>query len=159
MKAILWRIAVYNLYPLMNTVIKILLWVVAFVAATLVGMYSMMGLHHLSGFVFPEAAISKIPTDPVELESFMTGLGLAPKISVLLSHWGGTVMSALTAQLIAPTKKVWPGATMGVVFLIGGILNAMMIPMPNWMVVTDVLGYVPLAWLAARALQHRVNRA
>ena len=86
-------------------------------------------------------------------------MGLAPKISVLLSHWGGTVMSALTAQLIAPTKKVWPGATMGVVFLIGGILNAMMIPMPTWMVVTDVLGYVPLAWLAARALQHRVNRA
>ena len=48
---------------------------------------------------------------------------------------------------------------MGVIFLIGGILNAMMIPMPTWMVVTDVLGYVPLAWLAARALQHRVNRA
>ena len=58
MKAIRWLIAVYNLNPL-----KILLWVVAFVAATLVGTYSMMVLHHLSGFVFPEAAMSKMPED------------------------------------------------------------------------------------------------
>ena len=103
--------------------------------------------------------MSKMPEDPAELESFIAGLGLAPQISVLLSHWGGTVMSALTAQFIAPTKRIWPGTTMGAFFLIGGIANAMMIPMPTWMVVTDVLGYVPLAWLAARALQHRVNRA
>lgn len=143
----------------MNLFSRILLWVVAFVAATLVGMFSIMGLHHLSGLVFPEAAMSMIPADPIELEAFMAGLGLAPKITVLLSHWGGTVLSALTAQFIAPTKKVWPGTTMGVFFLIGGIANAMNIPMPTWMVVTDVLGYVPLAWLAARALQQRVSRA
>lgn len=81
----------------------------------------------------------------------MTGLVLAPKISVLLSHWGGTVMSALTAQFIAPTKKVRPGATMGVVFLIGGILNAMMIPMPTWMVVTDV-GLCPVSLVGCKGI-------
>lgn len=104
---------------------------VAFVAATLVGMFSIMGLHHLSGFVFPEAAMSMIPKDPIELESFMAGLVLAPKITMLLSHWGGTMLSALTTQFIAPIKKVWPGTIMGAFFLIEGIANAMMILMPT----------------------------
>ena len=65
MRAILWVIAVSNLTPLMNTFIEILLWVVAFVAATLVGMYSMMGLHHLSRFVFPEAAKARFLQIPL----------------------------------------------------------------------------------------------
>ena len=55
----------------MNLFSRVLLWVVAFVAATLDGMFSMMGLHHFSGFLFPEAAMSMTPKDPVELDSFL----------------------------------------------------------------------------------------
>jgi threonine/homoserine/homoserine lactone efflux protein len=39
--------------------------------------------------------------------------------------------------------------TIGIVFLIGGIMNVMMLPSPLWFTILDLVGaYLPMAYLA-----------
>ena len=135
-----------------------------YVAAIVIGSVGMMLLHGFSGFVFPEAAMFKMPqNDPEALRVFMDSLGIGPKLSVVLSHWLGTTVGASLAMRLAPVSKEWlrntadfkasfPGWVMGVWFTIGGIANAAMVPMPAWMIVLDLVGYVPLAYLCSRGI-------
>ena len=44
---------------------------------------------------------------------------------------------------------------MGIWFTVGGIANAMMIPMPSWMLILDLVGYVPVAFLVSRVVVMR----
>jgi hypothetical protein len=87
-------------------------------------------------------------------------LPFSAKASVLLSHWLGTASGAAIAAALAPVSETWllkpsrilvtlPGWIMGVWFLIGGIANAAMIPMPTWMVAADLVGYIPMAFVAS----------
>ena len=141
---------------------KALKWIGCYFAAIVIGSVCMMLMHHISGFVFPEAAISEMPQgDPEALKKFMAALGIGPKISVLLSHWLGTAAGAAVAMRLAPVSVEWlrsasllkstfPGGLMGFWFIIGGVANAMMVPMPRWMVAVDLLGYLPFALLISR---------
>ena len=151
---------------------KFLRWVGCYALAIVGGSVFMLFMHHLSGLVFPEAAMAKMPQDdPEALRIFMLSLGLAPKVAVLLSHWLGTGFGALLAMQFAPVRSEWlrsvsmikatiPGWAMGIWFTIGGAVNAAMIPMPMWMLVTDLLGYLPFAFLVSKAIAlRRMRRA
>ncbi|MCH1584957.1 MAG: hypothetical protein L7S62_07340, partial [Flavobacteriales bacterium] len=138
--------------------------------AIVVGSAGMMMLHHFFGFVFPEAAMSQMPQDdPEALRAFMDSLGIGPKLSVVVSHWLGTAVGASYAMRFAPVSIEWlrtasvfkstfPGWVMGVWFTIGGIVNAMMIPMPSWMLILDLVGYVPVAFWVSRGLVSQRKR-
>ncbi len=132
---------------------KTLKWIGAFVAGIIGGSIFMLLLHNVSGLIFPEAAMSKFPEDPELIKAFMDSLGVGPKLAVVFSHWGGAMVGSALSMMIAPTKKIWPGVVIGGWFLIGGIANASMIPMPLWMMVLDLLGYIPVAYLAAHWMQ------
>ncbi len=52
--------------------------------------------------------------------------------------------------------------SVGVLFLIGGISNVMLLPSPLWFSVTDIaLAYLPMAWLGAKLIvkSESVNQA
>ncbi len=78
---------------------------------------------------------------------------LAPKhfLFPFLAHAGGTLAGALTASLIAATRRKVFAHVVGVFFLAGGIAAACMIPAPVWFIALDlVVAYVPMACLGAR---------
>lgn len=67
-----------------------------------------------------------------------------------LAHAIGTLAGAVAA-LVASGKQAVTAWIVGAMFLVGGIINATMIPFPAWMVAVDLVGaYIPMAWLALR---------
>ncbi len=78
---------------------------------------------------------------------------LAPKhfLFPFLAHAVGTFVGALTAAVIAASRRRALGHVVGVFFLAGGITAACMIPAPAWFIALDLLAaYVPMACLGGR---------
>ena len=75
-----------------------------------------------------------------------------------LAHAGGTFVGALLAALIAADRKMRRAMIIGIVFLIGGIANVMMLPSPLWYSIVDIgFAYLPVAWLAGRLVVGKSN--
>jgi hypothetical protein len=68
-----------------------------------------------------------------------------------LAHALGTLVGAIVATRITPGRTSGPAWTVGVLFLLGGIAAAIMLPAPLWFEALDVvLAYLPAAWLGHR---------
>ena len=68
-----------------------------------------------------------------------------------LAHALGTLVGAAIAALIAANHKMKFALSIGLLFLIGGILVSFMIPAPTWFVATEIiLAYLPMAWLGGK---------
>jgi ABC-type phosphate transport system permease subunit len=68
-----------------------------------------------------------------------------------LAHALGTLLGAYIAALIAASHKMIFGITIGACFLVGGIMNIMMLPSPLWFSVVDVVfAYIPMGYLGAK---------
>ncbi len=88
-------------------------------------------------------------TDPQSLSS-AAGL-LQPRhfIFPFIAHAGGTLAGCLIACLIVVQRSRLASMIIGCFFLLGGIVNAFMIPAPVWFIVMDLcLAYIPMALLA-----------
>ena len=67
--------------------------------------------------------------------------------------------NVLAAELIAASRTRRPGIILGGFGLVGGVLNAMMLPgQPTWLMLLDVTLYVPAGWLAAELVLRLKNR-
>lgn len=68
-----------------------------------------------------------------------------------LAHAVGAFAGALTAHLIASSRRTAFAYVVAGFFLAGGIAATFMIPAPGWFIALDLLvAYLPMAWLAAR---------
>ncbi|WP_109831613.1 hypothetical protein [Reichenbachiella versicolor] len=71
-------------------------------------------------------------------------------IMPFLAHALGTLNGAVAAALIA-TNRMTMAIVVGVFFLIGGIINIMMLPSPLWFNSIDLIfAYIPMAWLGGK---------
>jgi hypothetical protein len=85
------------------------------------------------------------------LKNSMHLFGPEQFIFPFLAHALGTLAGALVAALIAASHKFKIALAIGVLFLIGGIINVVLLPAPIWYVVLDlVFCYIPTAWIGAR---------
>ena len=74
-----------------------------------------------------------------------------------LAHAAGTFVGALTAFLIAGSRRELFAYVIGLLFLVGGISACFMIPAPAWFMALDLIAaYLPMAWLAIQ-LGRRFN--
>lgn len=65
-----------------------------------------------------------------------------------LGHAIGTLVGAIVAALISPNHKFKMAMVIGVWFLIGGIINELMIKSPVWYTIVDLLfAYIPMGFL------------
>ncbi len=72
-------------------------------------------------------------------------------IMPFLAHSLGAFSGALVAGLIAASHKMQLAMTIGVFFLIGGIMAVYMLPAPMWYNILDLGGaYLPMAYLAGK---------
>ncbi len=131
----------------MNPILKN---IIAVVTGIIIGSFVNMGIIMISGSIIPPPEGADITT----MEGLKASMHLfGPKnfIFPFLAHAGGTFVGALLAALIAANHKMRFAISIGVVFLIGGVMNVMTLPSPLWYSVLDIgLAYIPVAWLAAK---------
>ena len=108
-----------------------------------------MGLVQTGHKLFPIMGID--PNDMSALAAIMPTLDFKYFIFPFLAHAFGTLTGALIAGLIAVSHKMIFSLSIGVLFLIGGIVVNYMLPGPTWFAVTDIiLAYLPMAWLGGK---------
>lgn len=89
--------------------------------------------------------------NPADMESLKENLHLFKFkhfIMPFLAHALGTFAGAFIAALIAANYKIRFAITIGIFFLVGGIINLVTLPSPFWFAIIDILfAYIPMAWL------------
>jgi len=95
------------------------------------------------------------PPDGVNLntiEGLKAGMHLfEPKhfLVPFIAHAMGTFVGAILTTIIAVTHKLKFALAIGIIFLMAGIVNVMMLPAPVWFNISDLLlAYIPTAFLA-----------
>lgn len=128
----------------MNPILRNIL---AVIAGALVGSIVNGTLIAISGSVIPPPA----GVNPSDIESLKAGIHLFETkhfIFPFVAHALGTLVGALIASFIGASKRMVLALVVGVLFLIGGIMAAFMIPAPAWFIALDILAaYIPMAWL------------
>lgn len=129
----------------------------AVVAGFVVGSVVNMALIVVSGKVIPPPA----GADVLTMEGLEASIHLfEPKhfIFPFSAHALGTLVGALVAGVLGPAKSAVPAYTVGVLFLLGGIVNAFLVPAPAWFIAVDLLlAYLPTAWLG-QSMARRASR-
>jgi hypothetical protein len=124
--------------------------VLAVVAGLVIGSVVNGGLIALSPSLIPPPAGVDVST----AEGLVKGMHLLESrhfIMPFLAHALGTLAGAVTAYLIAVSRKVTLAYVIGAVFLCGGIAACFMIPAPAWFMALDLIAaYLPMAWLGIR---------
>jgi hypothetical protein len=130
----------------------------------IVGAVSFPILVSVGHALFGQMGVSQAPSvgpeqDPAAWEAFMQSLSTLELLSATAAHIGGTFLAAGIAMLIAASRTRRPGIILGGFGLLGGVMNAMMLPgQPTWLMILDVALYVPAGWLAAELVLRLKNR-
>ncbi|MBK6875279.1 MAG: hypothetical protein IPG99_02120 [Ignavibacteria bacterium] len=121
--------------------------ILAFVAGALLGSVVNMIIIMLSGLVIPPPSGADVTT----AEGLKASMHLfQPRhfIMPFLAHALGTFVGAFIAASIAATHKMKLALGIGVLFLIGGITNVLMLPSPLLFSVIDLaVAYIPMAYI------------
>ena len=138
--------------------------VVRDILGVIVGAVSFPFLVSVGHALFGQMGVSQAPSvgpeqDPAAWEAFMQSLSTLELLSATAAHIGGTFLAAGIAMLIAASRTRRPGILLGGFGLLGGVMNAMMLPgQPTWLMILDVALYVPAGWLAAELVLRLKNR-
>jgi len=124
--------------------------IAALFAGALVGGSVNMGIVMISDSVvaLPEGI------NPADMESLVANFHLFEPINFLmpfLAHALGTLVGAFIAAKIAASHKLYFGLSIGLLFLMGGIQMANILPAPLWFDMADLgLAYLPMGYLGYR---------
>ncbi len=129
--------------PLLRNILSV-------IAGAVVGSFVNGGIIAISSSVIPPPA----GVDVTTMEGLKASMHLfEPKhfLMPFLAHALGTLVGAFIAALIAVNNKVRPAIIVAVLFLIGGIMNVIMLPAPTWFSAVDLLlAYIPMGLIGAR---------
>ncbi len=124
--------------------------ILAVIAGTLLGSVINGAIVAVSGHIIPPPAGAVLTT----VEGLKASMHLMePKhfLMPFLAHAIGTLVGAFLSVKIGVSRKILLAMIVGVLFLIGGTINVMMLPSPIWFNVLDlVVAYIPMAYLGAR---------
>ena len=95
--------------------------------------------------------------DVTNMESLAASMHLfEPKhfIFPFLAHALGTFAGAMLTVLIAASHANKLALAIGLFFLLGGVVNAFLLPAPTWFIIVDLVGaYLPMVWLAEKLVK------
>lgn len=131
----------------MNPIIRNVL---AVIAGLVVGSVVNMGIISISGSIIPPPEGADVTT----MDGLKTSMHLfEPRhfIFPFLAHALGTLAGAIVAGLLAATHKMKFAISIGLFFMIGGIINTFMLPSPVWFTAVDLVGaYIPMGWIGGK---------
>ena len=131
--------------------------VLAVIIGLIIGGIVNMGLIMISGSIIPPPNGADITT----MEGLKETMHLfEPKhfLFPFLAHALGTLVGAIIAASIAKTHKMTCAIAVGAIFLIGGIINVVILPSPIWFAFVDLLGaYILMGWLGGKIVIKKTN--
>jgi hypothetical protein len=129
---------------------KILKNILAIVLGLLIGGTINMGIIIVSGSIIPPPEGANLTT----MEGLLEAMPLMePKhfLMPFLAHALGTLVGAFIAAKIAANNKMTFAIVIGCCFLLGGIMNIVMLPSPLWFTIVDLgIAYIPMAYLGGK---------
>ncbi len=140
----------------MNSLIKNILAVVLGVFA---GGAVNMGIIMISNYIIPPPAGANLKT----MEGLLASMPLMePKhfLMPFLAHALGTLIGAGITAAIVPKYKIYFAVGISIWFLIGGIINVIILPSPLWFTLVDLIGaYIPMGYIAGKLISNKtVNK-
>ena len=138
----------------MNPILKNILAIIVGVFAG--GALNML-LIMVSGKVIPPPEGADLTTME-GLTAAMPLMGPQHFIMPFLAHALGTLVGAMVTCAIAATHKMRFAMAISIWFMIGGILNIIMLPSPLWFTIVDLLlAYLPMGYLGAKLVMKKQN--
>jgi len=119
-----------------------------------VGVFLIFAVEIMGQVIYPFPA----GIDPTDAEAFKAAMANVPPgvlLSVLAAWAVGTFGGAAVAAGIARRSPVVHGLIIGVLFLLAGIANMLMIPHPLWFWVVGICVFLPAAYLGAKCVRAR----
>ncbi len=136
----------------MNPIVRNIL---AVIAGLVLGSVVNMGIINISGSIIPPPEGADVTT----MEGLKATMHLfEPRhfIFPFLAHAIGTLAGAIVAGLIAATHKMKFALSIGLLFMIGGIINIFMLPSPLWFTLVDLIGaYIPMGWIGGKIVSDK----
>lgn len=129
--------------------------ILAVIAGVIGGGVLNMGIIMLSSTIIPPPEGADLKT----MEGLKDAMALMePKhfLMPFLAHAFGTLLGAfITARIVTKNKMAYALA-IGAWFMIGGIMNIVMLPSPLWFTIMDlVVAYIPMAYLGAKLVSEK----
>jgi len=138
----------------MNPIVKNIL---AILFGLFIGGAVNMSIIMVSGSIIPPPE----GTDLKTMEGLLAAMPLMePKhfLMPFLAHALGTLVGAFITAKIAANNKMTFALVIGCCFLIGGIMNIVMLPSPLWFTIVDlVLAYIPMSYLSGTIVLRNKN--
>lgn len=132
--------------------------IIAVIAGAFGGGAINIALIMVSGSVIPPPEGADITT----MEGLKASMHLMePKhfLMPFLAHALGSYSGAIIAAAVAANHKMRFALGIGVWFLIGGIINIIMLPSPLWFTLTDlILAYIPMAYIGGKEITKRIKK-
>jgi hypothetical protein len=119
-------------------------WAGSLVAGLLVWVMELLG-----SLIYPSLS-GMSSDDPAAVKAAMANLPAGALILVLLGWIVGTFAGAWITAQRAERAPIGHGLVLGGFFLVGAIVNMLMIPHPIWFWIAALAILLPSAWLGAR---------
>lgn len=123
--------------------------ILAVIIGVIVGGLVIYGIESINMVRFPWPENLSME-DKEAFAEYVNSLPVDALLTVIIAHALGSLVAGFVCGKITPNKHITLGLICGVVFLLGGIMNLVMIPHPLWFMVADLLVFLPFAWLGAR---------
>ena len=131
----------------MNSILRNIL---ALIAGCILGSAVNMGIILISDSIIPAPEGADMTT----MEGLKASMHLfQPKhfFMPFLAHAFGTFSGAFLTAKLASNKHVKLALGVGLLFLVGGVTNILLLPSPLWFSILDIsLAYIPMAYFAGR---------
>ena len=122
-------------------------------AGMLVAMMLMLGLEFAGSWLFPMPGGQL--TSEADLAEIVANASTGKLAWVLLGWLVAAFAGGWTAARLARLRRVGAAVAVGVLIVLGVLLNAWLLPHPLWMSLAGVLLPVPLAWAGGRVVARR----
>jgi hypothetical protein len=96
-------------------------------------------------------------TDPEALGNHIAGLPGLALILALITYVVGAICGGLISSLYR-RSNIWHALITGLILSMLGLLHLLVIPHPDWYVITAVLLFIPFAWLGGLLGQQLSSR-
>lgn len=123
----------------------------------LVALMVMLGLEFVGTWMFPMPA-GQLAAD-ADLAELIANAPTGKLVWVLLGWLLAACCGGWVAARLARVHRMGAAITIGVLLVLGVLLNAWMLPHPLWMTLLGVIGPVPLAWCGGRLALRRAARS
>ena len=119
----------------------------AVIAGLIAGSMVNMALVMLNSYVLFPMPEGTSFSDPESMKAYIAGLPFLAFAVVLLAHLGQAFVGGWVAARLGASHVMVLALIVGLLTLVGGIMNAMQLALPSWMYIEFPL-YLVLAWWA-----------